>query len=124
MKHGDIIDLQHNTTCVCCDYGCSPTPLLNVTRNETVSLKPYSFVMETGIDHIDSLLEKRSSFHFTWENTAELKDSSEGLLPISNYDPLSIKGFDVPQIYTQKSIQGFIADIKVRKFSGSLPPTK
>ena len=24
-----------------------------------------------------------------------------------------VKGFDVPQIHTQKSIQGFIADIKV-----------
>ena len=46
------------------------------------------------------------------------------VLPINNYDPISIKGFDVPQIHTQKSIQGFIADIKVRMFSGSLPPTK
>ena len=69
--------------------------------------------METGIDHIDSLLEKRSSFHFTCEDTAELKDSLESLLPVSDYDLLSIKGFDVPQLHTQKSIQGFIADIRV-----------
>ena len=50
--------------------------------------------METSIDHIDFLLEKRStsSFHFTCENTAELKDSLESLLSISNYDLLSIKG--------------------------------
>ena len=69
--------------------------------------------METGIDHIDSLLEKHSSFHFTCENTSELKDALESLLPISNYDLLSMKGFEVPQTHTQKSIQGFIADIKV-----------
>ena len=70
--------------------------------------------METGyIDHIGSLIEKRSSFRFTCEDNAELKDSLESLLPVSDYDLLSIKGFDVPQIHTQKSIQGFIADIKV-----------
>ena len=37
----------------------------------------------------------------------------ESLLPVSDYDLLSVKGLDVPQIHTQESIQGFIADIKV-----------
>ena len=64
--------------------------------------------METGIAHIDSLLEKRSSFHFTCKNTSELKDALESLLPISNNDLLNIKGFEVPQTHTLKSIQGFI----------------
>ena len=51
--------------------------------------------METGIAHIDALLEKRRSFHFTSENTIELRDTLESLLPIENYDLLSIKGFEV-----------------------------
>ena len=42
------------------------------------------------------------------------KDSLESLLPISNYDLLHIKGFEVPQTHTHKSIQGFIIKVDLK----------
>ena len=36
------------------------------------------------------------------------------LLPISNYHLLNIKGFEVPQTHTLKSIQGFIIKVGLK----------